>query len=234
MSQYTVRSGQNLFDISLALHGSVEGVVDLLVSNPSISFNDKLESGMVLEYNSEFDVNTDVINWFKNKEIVVKNGSHGLTDFDVKASIADWIASVNVANDDEENLITLPTDQFDLEQYYTDVSTPKIMIQQSGKTTQINVQLLEGKFMAVDWGDGSSLQYEYDSDDVSNVAHIYGDDTEHLIRIYGNGEYVNLDFSEVNGIYYALQRIIIENQFNTPYPDSEMLNKLFIVKGQNE
>lgn len=234
MSQYTVRSGQNLFDISLALHGSVEGVVDLLVSNPSISLNDKLESGTVLEYNSEFDVNSDVINWFKNKGVVVKNGSHGLTDLDVKASITNWITSINTTEDDEESVITLPTDQFDLEQYYTDVSTPKIMIQQSGKTTQINVQLSEGKFMAVDWGDGSSLQYEYESNDISNVAHIYGDDTEHLIRIYGNGEFVNLDFSEVNGIYYALQRIIVENQFTTSYPDSKMLNKLFIVKEQNE
>ena len=34
MRTYTVRTGQNIFDVALTLYGSIEGVFDLLVSNP--------------------------------------------------------------------------------------------------------------------------------------------------------------------------------------------------------
>ena len=50
MNKYTVKSGQNLYDIALAIYGSIEGVFDLLMSNPDISYETVFSKGAVLNY----------------------------------------------------------------------------------------------------------------------------------------------------------------------------------------
>lgn len=313
MSQYTVRSGQNLYDIALTLHGSIEGLIDLLVSNPGISLNDKLKSGDTLEYDSVFDVNTDISEWFSKNNRIIKNGYHGLDNLDVRQTIVDWLTDSNASvsskfptiqsltdadisaflpnleddfmsrphgfhesvvpiasglqassknwgrdnittsydfstilpwwktlhtNNDKaytlllfsEGAIILPTDNLDLQQYYEDVFTPKLIIQQIGRSSQINAQIAPNCFIAIDWGDGSGLNFFHYERATLEISHVYEDEGEHLIRLYGNCKFLNLDFSEINGVYYALRTIRIKNQFITPFPESNILNKLFIIK----
>ena len=38
MGKYRVVAGQNIYDVALYLYGSIEGVVDLLINNPDLSF----------------------------------------------------------------------------------------------------------------------------------------------------------------------------------------------------
>ena len=42
MNKYTVRSGQNIFDVSLTIYGTVEGIFDLLISNDWLNMETKL------------------------------------------------------------------------------------------------------------------------------------------------------------------------------------------------
>ena len=38
MGKYRVVAGQNIYDVALYLYGSIEGVVDLLINKPDLSF----------------------------------------------------------------------------------------------------------------------------------------------------------------------------------------------------
>lgn len=223
MSKYTVRSGQNIYDVALSLHGSVEGIFDLLNSNPKLSLDTVLKSGDVLEYNELFEVNADITAWLEDNGIRVKNGNHSLVNVDVRNSI---IATLSKAKE-----VDLSDDDIELEQYYDEVTVPEIIIQQLGKNTTLGFQVDKGSFVAVGWGDDSDLEFYYYTDSPSTISHIYEDDGQHLIKIYGTGDFVSLDFTNINGIYYALRKILISESFSTSL-DSENINKLFIIKGQ--
>ena len=56
MKQYITKHGQNIYDISLVLYGSIEGIFDLLVHNDSINLNNAIPTGTVLEYDETFIV----------------------------------------------------------------------------------------------------------------------------------------------------------------------------------
>ena len=45
MGKYRVVAGQNIYDVALYLYGSIEGVVDLLINNPDLSFATTLTAG---------------------------------------------------------------------------------------------------------------------------------------------------------------------------------------------
>lgn len=140
------------------------------------------------------------------------------------------IANLNVlfAN----GMITLPTDETEKSSYYDLMSTPKILIQQSGKSSVISMQIQNNNFIAIDWGDDTGLDFYHYQDSTTTAAHTYSDNDEHTIIIYGNNKFINLDITKVNGIYYALSEIYINNEFITPYPNATSLNKLFITKSE--
>ena len=50
MGQYTVITGQNLYDVALDIYGSIEGITDLLLSNPALSMMSELRAGQTLDY----------------------------------------------------------------------------------------------------------------------------------------------------------------------------------------
>ena len=75
-SKYTVRTGENIYDVALTLYGSIEGIFDLLVSNDNLSMDTRLQKGDVLYYHDEFVINDDVVNWIEEKGLHVKNGDH--------------------------------------------------------------------------------------------------------------------------------------------------------------
>lgn len=74
MKEYTVRHGQNIYDISLMLYGSIEGIFDLLANNDGIDINSQIPVGTVLKYDDDFEVNSQIKNWLTNNKIVVANG----------------------------------------------------------------------------------------------------------------------------------------------------------------
>lgn len=74
MATYKVKSGQNIFDVALHLYGTVEGLFDLLISNPKLSMCSDLETGMDLEYHEDFVINSDIINRLNEGNIMPANG----------------------------------------------------------------------------------------------------------------------------------------------------------------
>ena len=74
MAIYKVTSNQNIWDVSLHLCGSIEGVFDLLISNPFLSLNTELIPGMELEYHDYFVINEGIASELKNNKLVPANG----------------------------------------------------------------------------------------------------------------------------------------------------------------
>lgn len=74
MAQYTVQHNQNLFDISIELYGSIEGIYDLLISNPGLSMEDELQAGMNLEYHDYFVINQNIVDEIKAQGLKPING----------------------------------------------------------------------------------------------------------------------------------------------------------------
>lgn len=60
METYTTKVDQNIFDVAIQLYGSIEGVFDLLISNPKLSINDELATGTVLNYHDYFTINKEI------------------------------------------------------------------------------------------------------------------------------------------------------------------------------
>lgn len=74
MGKYRVIAGQNLFDVALHLYGSIEGVVDLLINNPELSFATALCAGRELVYTDDFVIRADVVAYNELHGIVPANG----------------------------------------------------------------------------------------------------------------------------------------------------------------
>lgn len=331
MNKYITKSGQNLYDIALAIYGSIEGIFDLLISNPDISYETVLSKGTELLYHEDFTLNKDMVTWLTDNRVSVRNGNYSITTTNVKTKIQNWIKETNSQNftfdsidntsddwiciappnwwfdeDDDielasevsenvtgvisspvsslstntitvpsnwsnqqienitvkndwilgaksnfnldlgtiksenqrkyfdrwysKGMIILPSDKDELEAYYNNAATPKIKIIQSGNSSAINMQIPANKFIAIDWGDNTALDFFHYQQEIIKATHTYEDAGEHSILIYGHDEFVNLDFTGINGIYYALADIYIQQQFITPYPKATTLNKLFTIK----
>ena len=78
MNKYTVRSGQNIFDVSLTIYGTVEGIFDLLISNDWLNMETKLSYGMELNYHEEFVIDETITSWLKNNDILVPSKKSGV------------------------------------------------------------------------------------------------------------------------------------------------------------
>lgn len=74
MAKYIVRPNQNIFDVALNLYGSIEGVFDLMISNPELSMSSELQYGQELEYHEEFVINSQIVNELKNRNITPSSG----------------------------------------------------------------------------------------------------------------------------------------------------------------
>lgn len=74
METYKVRAFQNLFDVALHLHGSIEGLFDLLLSNPDLNMTSDLQPDQMLNYHKEFVLNADIVQQLQEKSLVPING----------------------------------------------------------------------------------------------------------------------------------------------------------------
>ena len=73
MATHKVTAGQNIWDVSIQLYGTIEGVFDLLISNPSLGLNTALVPGTELEYHDFFVVNKDIVSALVSENIVPAN-----------------------------------------------------------------------------------------------------------------------------------------------------------------
>ena len=69
MATYIVKPNQNLFDVALHLYGSIEGIFDLMRSNPELSMTSELLFGQELVYHEEFIINASIVNEFQKQNI---------------------------------------------------------------------------------------------------------------------------------------------------------------------
>ena len=145
-------------------------------------------------------------------------------EFMIRQDVVTWIGDndLHVKNGDHQ-------EDDDLPETVTDM---RIMVRQRGIFSSISVKLISGT-MYIDWGDLSGIAIGA-KDKYIVADHNYQDVGEHIIRISGDFEIDILDFTELNGIYYALTPINVESEFNTNLPTNEELNKLFIIKEQEE
>lgn len=74
MAIYIVQPNQNIFDISLQLYGTIEGIFDLLITNTWLSMNTDLVTGQELEYHESFVLNETVVDGLSEGNVVPSNG----------------------------------------------------------------------------------------------------------------------------------------------------------------
>lgn len=74
MGRYTIQSGQNIYDVALHIYGSIEGIVDLLMSNSKLSMCDVLKSGDELLFTDDYLINPDVVAYMRTKNLQPANG----------------------------------------------------------------------------------------------------------------------------------------------------------------
>ena len=203
MKTYTTTTGQNIFDVCLALYGSVEGILDLFVCNTSLevegygpqelkgqplTYDTKLSRGVILKYNEGIDINSDVM------EYIEENG--------LKAAHGEHVPSANGR----------------------DIDKCKMLVYQTGKTSTIKVSVSAGE-MVVDWGDFSETDTVTPDDGITELEHVYPKSENHTVTVYGDFECGLLDLDSVNGTVYPTDEIkVSELKYNAP---SETLLTLF-------
>lgn len=74
MGNYTITTGQNLYDIAMHIHGSIEGIIDLMINNPELSLDDKLQAGTQLIYTDEYVINEDIVAYNTSHMIIPASG----------------------------------------------------------------------------------------------------------------------------------------------------------------
>lgn len=223
MAQYKVRSGQNIYDVALSLYGSVEGIFDLLASNNWLNMETQLTYGMVLNYHEEFIINKNIVIWLKDNDVLVKNGEHIYNYLDVEKLVKNHIATYHSAL--YNSLSDMSSDEQNM--YWESLYTPRMVIHQQGKTTNMAVQLKANTHLIVDWGDYSAPQI-IEGGEEQEVEHCYKGTGKHIITLYGDFKCTKLDFRELNGIYYPLG-IVYADEFLSVL-DIENLNKLIITQ----
>lgn len=221
MKQYIVRSGQNIYDVALTLYGSVEGIFDLLASNRWLNMETRLSYGMVLDYHEEFAVNKSIAIWLKDNDVLVKNGEHVYNFLDIEKFIHEHFQtchpelnnSLQSMSPDEQNM------------FWETLYTPRMIIQQQGQTSAIKFKLREGKHFVIDWGDYTAPQI-IESVEELEIEHCYKGIGKHIITLYGDFEFVSLDLSNLNGVYYPLGTVYADKFVSAL--KIEALNKLII------
>jgi hypothetical protein len=74
MERHKVTVGQTLWDIAILLHGSIEGIFDLLISNDELDMTTDLTPGQELNYHPSFIINQGIIDELDDMEIIPANG----------------------------------------------------------------------------------------------------------------------------------------------------------------
>ena len=207
IKSYIVKSGQNIFDVAIMLHGSIEGVFDLLLSNDELTFNTQLIAGTPLKYHTEFTINDSVAKWFSTNDITVRNGHHKVDSASIPSIFLLWLYSFHPQ---EYDTLMFQSEE-DRTTYLNKFFLPRMIIRHSGVDCNIPVWVYTNKYLVIDWGDCSSPQIVEHTEDEIELVHCYNSGDEHIIKFYGNFDFYTIDLSAINGIYYLLDSIYADN-----------------------
>ncbi|MDC1812120.1 hypothetical protein POZ03_16800 [Bacteroides uniformis] len=127
MGKYTVTAGQNIFDIAIYLYGALEGLLDLFINNPSLSYSNELNIGDELTYTDEFVINKDIISYNKIHNIIPANGERHIyfkesRDIFLEAYISNLKNSTTLSFSGEGTLVIDWGDNTELEKIILDKS----------------------------------------------------------------------------------------------------------------
>lgn len=75
MGQYKTQTGQNIYDVAIHIYGSLDGLIDLFVNNPDLSFSNTLRSGTLLNYTDGLFVDQNVVSTLIANSVVPSSGS---------------------------------------------------------------------------------------------------------------------------------------------------------------
>lgn len=223
MKQYNVRSGQNIYDVALAIYGTVEGLFDLLASNDWLSMETVLSYGMTLNYHEDFIVNPQIANWLKENGVLVKNGEHVYDYQDIYSAVQNHIKDKH--KEMYDSLENMSPDEKSM--FWEDRTQPCMIIQQQGQLSAITASLKEGTHLFIDWGDCTALQI-VEGTEIQETEHCYKSSGIHQITMYGDAEFKLLDLTYINGIHYPLREIRAD-EFKSRHNIKD-LNKLIITQ----
>lgn len=230
MDSYISKSGQNIFDIALTLYGTIDGIFDLLASNPEsingepLTVNTNIPAGTVLYYHSEYVVNANMANWINDNIVKVQNGNHYFEYKTPKDALKQWIDK-NGEFDKDTDFGRMTEEE--IEQWWELVTRTSLIIKQSGALSSITAKLRTNCAMIIDWGDTTEMEIHTTDDGKFTSEHCYEDSGEHIIRIYGELRCEWLDLSGVSGVYYPIN-IIYTDAFNSNITD-ETINSLIHI-----
>ena len=102
MQVYKVKRNQNIFDVAVSTHGSIEGIFDLLINNPDLSFHSELKEGEEIYWDEEFIIYDSIVNTLQTEHIVPANGERHVYYKNITAPL-------RCVNSDLETIMLSPT-----------------------------------------------------------------------------------------------------------------------------
>lgn len=73
MKVYKVSAGQNIYDVALAIYGSLDGLFTLMADNPKLSFETELKAGDELYYDEESMIDDGTVKGLQEQHITPAN-----------------------------------------------------------------------------------------------------------------------------------------------------------------
>jgi hypothetical protein len=183
----------------------------------------ELSYGMVLSYHEEFIIHESLVSWFEDNDIIIRNGEHIIQPLDIETLIKEHIQDSH--QDVYEDICSQSLDS--QEAIWQSFSTPRMVILQKGQSSSATFNLLSDKHLIIDWGDSSEPQI-LEGTEEQIAEHYYKGLGEHIITFYGDFAFSFLDFSDINGAYYALDKISADKF--TSMLDIDDLNKLILTQ----
>lgn len=110
----------------------------------------------------------------------------------------------------------------------------RMRIVQNGSLSSFTSALQTHTVLAIDWGDMSELEIYTATGETQEFSHCYEDDGEHLITLYGNVIFNDLDLSDINGIYYPVSVIKVIGAFTSKLLANETINQLITTENEQD
>ena len=104
METYKVINNQNIFDVAIDIYGSIEGIFDLLISNPDLSFDSKLYDGQTLLWDKDFVINSSIVSSLHTDNAIPINGERNVYYKNIEVDLKCVIQMGESASDISLNL----------------------------------------------------------------------------------------------------------------------------------
>lgn len=103
MSTYTVQPNQSIYDVAIAVHGSIDGVADLLVNNKGLNMYDNIDAGEDILFTNVITLNKPVVDFLDGTKVVAANIGDSIKYREAPEPI---VADIFVNSSDAEFMMT--------------------------------------------------------------------------------------------------------------------------------